>query len=387
MIPPGSVIVIMAGGAGERFWPLSNRKTPKQLLRISGERTLLQAAYERAGHLVAPERVYIAAGRKLKEAIQENLPKLSDSNIIEEPRARNTAPCLGLAACAIEALHGGETVMGVLTADHLIDEGPLFEGAISAAMNHAAASGDLVTIGMQPTRPETAFGYVERGEQISTPQSTDSTDSGEPVYRVRRFTEKPDLATAERFLAKGDYLWNSGMFFWRVDALLGAFEAHQPAMAEQWRRLRDSGAPPYPEPLLSEVFDALPALPIDTAIMERAERVATVVGRFGWDDVGSWDALPRFNPPDASGNCSVGPAILVDSRNNIIYNEAPPNASGDAPADAPPGAAAPDIVLFGIHDCLVVRTDKAILIAPRSKAQGIKDLVAHLIDLGRDDLV
>lgn len=372
--PSGELaLVIMAGGSGERFWPVSNRTTPKQLVRLSGRKTLLEIAFERACRLVHPERVFIVAGDHLRRSIEEALPGLVKDNYIAEPFGRNTAACLGLAACHLGALYGSETVMGVLTADHLIEEGPLFEGAIQAAIDHARAFDDLVTIGIKPSHSDTAFGYLELGENLGE----SATEGARPsVRRVKRFREKPDRRTAEQFLAQGNFFWNSGMFFWRISTLLTAYERYQPEMAEQWSRLRNyGGKPPYPPELQEEVYQSLPSMPIDTAIMERADRVAAVAGRFGWDDVGSWDAIARVSPLDKADNCIVGPAVVMDSRNNIIYSE------------PRPGGHTPDIVLYDVQDMVVVSTERAILVVPRSNVQGVKNVVRHLAEIKRDDLL
>lgn len=367
------VIVIMAGGAGERFWPVSNKKTPKQLLRLHGEKTMLQLAFDRAAKLVKPGNVYIAAGERLRAAILANLPRLKPANYISEPFARNTAGCLGLAACHVAAERGPETVMGVLTADHIIEEGKVFEGTVRAAMEHAER-GDLVTIGIAPKEPHTGFGYLELGEKIHAAHQPGYSDG---IYRVKRFTEKPDLAKAKRFLKKGNYLWNSGMFFWRAGALLEEFERCQPEMAAQWGALLKSGAPPFKPKAVERAFNGLPSLPIDIAIMEKSERVAAVIGKFAWDDVGSWDAIERLHSRDDAGNCRIGICVAVDSGNNIIYNDVP--VGGKLASQA--------IVLHGVHDFVVVRTERAIFITPKSHIQRVKEVVKRLADAGHDDLM
>lgn len=367
-----AVFVIMAGGSGERFWPVSTRERPKQLLRLHGEKSLLELAFDRAEHLAAADRVYIVAGRQWRGAIEAALPRFLKDNFISEPTACNTAACLGLAACALEAMRGARTPIGVLTADHLIEEGPEFTRAVQGALSHAARTDDLVTIGIEPTEADTAFGYLQLGESIGRYR----TDHGEQVVRrVERFTEKPDLATAERFLAEGNFFWNSGMFFWRAATLLQAFEDHQPAMAEQWSRLRSAGPPPYDEDLLEDVFSRLPSLPIDKAIMEPAANVAAVAGRFAWNDVGSWNSLARLGEPDGRGNSVTGPAIVLDSHNNIIYNQS--SGSGSTP----------EVVIQGVNDFVIVRTDKVLLIMPKSQAQDVKKIVQRLKESDREDLL
>lgn len=356
-------IVIMAGGVGERFWPVSNRSTPKQLLRLHGGKSLLRASFDRACGVVDANRVYVVAGADLREAILGDLPELGPENYITEPAARNTAACLGLAACHLEAALGPDAVMGVLTADHVIEEGEAFRSTIAAALGHAAGSGDLVTIGIEPTRADTGFGYLELGDSLG-----DGTGDASQVFRVRRFREKPDLEEAEAFLAQGNFYWNSGMFFWTLGALFDAFSTHQPEMAATWDKFR-AGTGEIRE------FEQLPRLPIDKAIMEKADNVAVVRAGFGWEDVGSWDSLSRVLSLDESGNCTVGKAILIDSENNIIYN--------DFPSGEPSG----ELVVCGVEGLVIVRTEKATLIVPKSEAQKVRDVVAYLKRIGREDLL
>lgn len=362
-----AAIVIMAGGSGERFWPVSNAERPKQLLRIFGDRTLLEMSFERAASFVGSRHVYLVAGDSLRDAILENLPDLPEANYIAEPRACNTAACLGLAACHLAVAEGPKTAMGVLTADHLIEAGPEFDRCVLAALEHATRSGDLVTIGMQPRRADTGYGYVRVGEKIDDVETSAGALS---VFRAAGFEEKPDAATAERFVAGGEHLWNSGMFFWRVDAFLDEFDRFQPEMAEQWTKLRSLGQVPLDRGAVREAFDILSShrLAVDKAIMEVSEHIALVKGEFGWEDVGSWDALARVLPRDEKGNVAVGKARLVDSIDNIIYND-----SGST-------ACAPEIVLFGVRDLVIVRTDGNILVMPTSKAQEVKGLLDRLKD-------
>ncbi len=364
-----AVIVIMAGGAGERFWPVSSRTVPKQLLRIYEGRTLLELAFDRACKLVPLDHVCIVAGRHLRESILNAVPNLDAANFIEEPLPRNTAPCLGLAASILECRYGAETVMGVLTADHLIPDEADFVRTVATAMSHAGNSDDLVTIGMKPTRPETAFGYLELANIESGEDSSD-----DPIYRVKRFTEKPPIETARDFLREGNYLWNSGMFFWKISSLHAAFDTHQPEMSGLWNRIRAEGESFCSEEGFKAEFEGLPSLPIDTAVMEHAENVVSVMGAFRWEDVGSWDALERVSEGDALGNHIFGNATAVDSENNIAYSDAD-DAGGE------------EIVLFGVQDLVVVRSGKAILVMPKSRSQDLKKLLSKLREDGRTDLV
>lgn len=366
--PRDAVIVIMAGGAGERFWPLSRPTVPKQLLRIHEGRTLLELAFERACRIVPRDRVYVAAGRHLRESILKALPEFEPENYVEEPLPRNTAACLGLAASVIECREGPNAVMGVLTADHLIEDLPVFIDTVTSALRHAAGSDDLVTIGMKPVRPETAFGYLELGDEL--PRSAEDQASLS-LFRVERFTEKPPLEQAREFLQKGNYLWNSGMFFWKTATLFEAFESFQPGMMALWKSIRESGESFLSSTEFESRFEALPSLPIDTAVMEHAKNVAAVAGTFRWEDVGSWDALERVKEGDEQGNRLFGSCAAVDARDNIAYNDAGESADEE-------------IVLFGVSDLVVVRSGKTFLVMPKSRAQDLKYLLKELRDAGRN---
>lgn len=364
--PRDAAIVIMAGGAGERFWPLSSPGVPKQLLRIHEGRTLLDLAFERACGIVSADRVFIAAGTHLRDSILKELPGFSPGNYIEEPLPRNTAACLGLAASVVECRGGPEAVMGVLTADHLIEDPTVFADTVAAALRHAAASEDLVTIGMKPDRPETAFGYLELGDALPRVQGANPAVS---LFRVSRFTEKPPLERAREFVQNGNYLWNSGMFFWKVSTLFRAFESFQPAMMTLWNSIRESGEAVLASPEFRARFESLPSLPIDTAVMEHAANVAAVAGTFRWEDVGSWDALERVNEGDDRGNRLFGACAAVEAEDNIAYND--PASPGNE-----------EVVLFGVSGLVVVRAGKTLLVMPKSRAQDLKQLIRELREKG-----
>lgn len=371
-----AAVVIMAGGSGERFWPVSRRAKPKQLLRLYGEKTLIEQAFDRGARLVGTGRVYIVAGERLRAAIVNALPQFVTENYIAEPMARNTTACLALAASFIERKSGSETVMAVLTADHLIEDGETFYETLKTAIGRAASTDDLVAIGMKPTTPDTGFGYLELGEVLSETGDDKVGKSGPKINRIARFTEKPDLETAEKFVDGGKHLWNSGMFFWRIGVFLDALSRYQPAMAGEMASLR-AGAGTWPSgDSLSAIFERLESLPVDKAVMEKADRVSAVVGEFGWEDVGSWESLSRVLERDESDNWSVGPTIAIDATDNIIYNE-----RGEGEPEPP------EIVLYGVEGLVVVRTPGAVMITTRARAQEVKKIVSHIKSTGRDDLL
>lgn len=343
--------VIMAGGAGTRLWPLSRRNRPKQLLRLFDGRSLLRGAFERLSGFVAPDAIHIITGEEHLPMVAEQLPELPAENLIGEPVGRDTANAVCLAACVL-ARRDPDGVMGIFTADHIIRPVDSFRAALERGYSAAEQNADaLVTFGITPSEPHTGLGYVRRGDAI-----------GDGVFAVREFKEKPDLATATRYLSSGDYLWNSGMFVWRTSAILAELERHLP---ENFAALRDiaaawdSGDRPK---RLAAVYPGLRKISIDYAVMEQAARVLLVEMACDWLDVGSWPALSTALPADAAGNVSTAArTIVLDGRNNILVTEADHL-----------------IAAVGVEDLVIVHSPDATLVCRREDAQRIKDLVAEV---------
>ena len=357
------VIVIMAGGTGERFWPLSRFNHPKQLLTLSGSgQSLLEEAVERSTAIVPPENIYIATSQHLREAICNAGLDIPEENIIAEPSKRNTAGCLIYAAANILAktrLSPEEVTMGVLTADHRIPDTTPFVEAVRAAMECAEQQDGLVTIGIQPIRPETGYGYIEVAD------SSGKYDSS--MLPVVCFREKPNRDDAIKYVASGKYFWNSGMFFWRLSSFQNEFGKANPVMAETLEDLTDALLENSPE-RAAKIFDALPNISIDYALMEKAKHVFVVPGKFVWDDLGSWDSIERTFPMDASGNVTVGDPVLIDTNNSLIYNAC--------------GADKMAVSVLGMDDIVVIVNQDAVLVIPKSRAQEVKKLVLTLKDRG-----
>jgi mannose-1-phosphate guanylyltransferase len=353
------VAVIMAGGAGERFWPLSRQRYPKQLLKIAGNRSMLRAALERIRPLVAPEHTFIITGRHLKPAIEEAARELPPNNVIGEPEGKNTAACLALACAAVKARFAEEadTVMVVLTADHFIRDTQAYAQDCSQAIVYAERQDALVTFGIAPDRPETGYGYIELGEPI---------EGFTNLYRVARFREKPDPETARQFMQSGRHLWNSGMFVWRTSVLVQAFRKYLPRMFEQLAPMADALKTGSAEELAA-VFEPLEKTSIDVGVMEKADNVAVVKANFDWDDIGTWGSLARLLPRDANGNVLFGNAIALKSENSIVYSTAGAEC-GEGPI----------VVGLGLKDMIVVHTPDAILVLPANETQHVKDVVAYL---------
>lgn len=308
------VIVIMAGGTGERFWPLSRINHPKQLLTLSGSgQSLLAEAVERSMAVVSPENIYIATSQALQQAIIDADLGIPTNNIIAEPSRRNTAGCLIYAAASILAqrceLSPEEVTMGVLTADHRIPDTRPFVETVQAAMDAAENHNALVTIGIQPVRPETAYGYIETAPD-STPVSSDNRF---PVYTVSSFKEKPTVALASQYIATGRYFWNSGMFFWRLSTFQNEFARANPVLAETLEDLTDA-LMEKDMVRADRIFDAMPNISIDYALMEKSSHVQVIPGNFLWDDLGAWDSLYRTFPQDNNGNVSFGEPVVIDCK-------------------------------------------------------------------------
>jgi mannose-1-phosphate guanylyltransferase len=364
------VAVIMAGGSGERFWPLSRHDRPKQLLPLAGDASMLRDTVERTARVVGIENVHIVAGAALIPAIQRDLAgRVAEENLIAEPEGKNTAPCLALAAARIAHRHGPETLMGVFTADHLIRNLEVFESNVNLAFDCAAQPDALVTIGIRPTHANTGFGYLELGPEVF------SNERG-GVRQVVRFHEKPDEATARAYVEAGRFLWNSGMFFWRIATLMQAFRAHCPELAEGAERIMKACGTPDRKRTVLEVFDAWPAISIDYAVMEKAAGVCAVTSEFDWDDVGTWSALARIHPLDESGNLLTGEVAALDTRNCIVFNRP---LSEDGPAESKFLVAT-----LGVEDLIVVHAGDALLVCHRNREQDLKKLLKTLREQGRE---
>jgi mannose-1-phosphate guanylyltransferase len=355
---PHAWAVIMAGGSGTRFWPLSRRARPKQLLALAGtDRSLLSETVRRIAPLVPPERVIIVTAEPLAAAIREALPEVPAENVLAEPVGRNTAPCVGWAAAHVRR-RDPDGVLAVLAADHHIADEPGFLAILERALG-AAEHGELVTVGITPTRPETGYGYLELGEEL------------EPgLYRARRFVEKPNRARAEQFLAAGTFFWNSGMFFFRASTVLDAIRVHLPGLGEALARFDAAAAAGTEAALVQSEYASLPSVSIDHGVMEKAERVAVVPGDFGWSDLGSWMTAWELAEKSAEGNASSSPedTVLVDAHGCYVRG---------------PGGKV--IALVGVRDLVVVDTEDALLVVPRDRAQDVRAIVDALARRGRGE--
>lgn len=341
--------LIMAGGQGTRFWPLSRADRPKQFLKLTDDqKTMLQATVSRIEKLVPADRIFVATNKNYSQAIYRQLPELPEENIIIEPCKRDTAPCIGLASLFIENKVPGSTMV-VLPADHLIKDNDRFLDVLEKAVMVAAGENNLVTLGIRPTHPETGYGYIHCGEQAHRIDDL-------PVYRVKEFTEKPGPELARNFMEDGTYLWNSGMFIWRVDTILAKFAAFMPELYRSLMNIKKVLGTDLEAGVIREEFNRMKGTSIDYGIMEKADSIFVIPGEFGWDDLGSWPALERIKKVDDKGNVILGKHYGIDTENTIIHS--------------------PDRVVttIGLKDIVIVDTEDAILICDKKRAQEVKQI-------------
>ncbi|MDP4115384.1 MAG: mannose-1-phosphate guanylyltransferase [Bacteroidota bacterium] len=341
--------VIMAGGVGSRFWPRSKEKTPKQLLKIFGEKTMIQDTVERLKGVVKEDNIYIITNKVQKPEIQKQLNGIPEANIIEEPFGRNTAACIGLASIIIQK-KCSDAVTVVLPADHIIQDTESFHNTILNACDFAAKSKGLVTIGILPSRPETGYGYIQIDESFVS----------ENIFKVLTFAEKPNYSTAVRFIESGDFLWNSGMFIWHTEAILSEIKYFMPDLYEGLLEIQKFIDTPAFEANLSKVYGMLRSVSIDYGIMEKSQKVFLTKGTFAWSDVGSWEEVYHLSKKNAEGNASVGNVYFDATVDSYIYS---PNKF---------------TAVIGMENVIVINSDDALLVCRRDQAQDVKKVVDYL---------
>jgi len=350
--------IIMAGGSGTRFWPKSRRGRPKQLLRLAGDRTMLEQTVARIEPLVARDRILIITGADQAAATRAQVPDLPAENVIAEPAPRDTAPCVGLAA-GIVAHRDPAGTMIVMPADHVIEPAAAFQATVQAAVSVVDDDPSaLVTFGIKPTRPETGYGYIERGELLEN-------RNGIPVYQVVQFREKPDRATADGFLAAGRFAWNAGIFVWRARTILEEMRAHRPQLAAGLEPILHALGTPDEANVLARLFRGLERISIDKAVMEHASNVRVLEVPFLWNDVGDWRALAGLLEQDAAGNAIQGHVLARDTTNSIIISD-----DGGL------------VATLGVDDLVVVHSGKATLVARKDQLDKLKALVEGLGEAG-----
>ncbi len=351
-------VVIMAGGVGSRFWPRSREKKPKQLLRIIGDNTMIRDTVNRLDGLVKKENIYVVTNKIQKDRVTEILDDIPEENIIAEPFGKNTAVCIGLASILIKN-KSEDSIIITLPADHIILDIEEFQNTIKLASDYAYKFDGLVTIGMNPTRPETGYGYIQIDDAVVE----------ENFYKVQTFAEKPNLATAKRFIKSGDFFWNSGMFIWKTEVILNEIKKHMPELHSGLKEIeRNLDSPDY-EKVVTSVYGQLRSISIDYGIMEKSENVYLTKGFFDWSDVGSWEAVYQILEKDETGNAKVGDVYVHETNNSYIFSPKKFTA------------------LIGTDNLVVIDTNEALLICNRNNAQDVKLIVDYLKMNNRSDLL
>lgn len=354
--------VILAGGVGTRLWPRSRENRPKQFSDITGSGfTMIQETAHRLEGLIDGTRLFVVTGPAYVDLVKEQLPQISMRHLIVEPSGRNTAPAIGLASLYLRR-EDPNAVMAILPADHVILHADRFRAALRRAAD-AAQKGFIVTLGIEPTFAHTGYGYIKRGELLSTVD-------GIPAYRVERFLEKPNRAAAEQFLAEGGYYWNGGIFISRVDTMLSEFARQAPEIYKRLEQIDAALDTSEAQKVLESVWQEMPSISIDYAVMEGAQKVAVVPLKAGWNDVGSWDALETVLEQDESGNrIARGEVLLLDSRDNIVYSDKRL------------------VALINVNNLVVVDTGDTLLIGDKGNMQRVKEVVEQLRAQGRTELL
>lgn len=341
--------VIMAGGGGTRFWPMSRQNCPKQLLNLSGKGLMINETIDRMEQLIPAEQLFIVtAASQLDQMLQATKGRIAANHILAEPAARNTAACIGYAACEIIKKYG-DGVMCVVPSDAYIEDAAEYITVLKKAINVAIQTDDLVTIGITPTFASTGYGYIQKGNKL--------TDN---AFQVSAFREKPDEKTAKEYFESGKYLWNSGMFIWRASTILAYFEQLLPDIYSALMQIKEYIGTSSEQHILQKVYPTIRKISIDYGIMEHCSRIAVVPGDFGWSDVGSWDALGCIHKPDENGNIIVGDAIAIDSSGSVSFSNGR------------------TIAMLGVHDMIIVETPEAVLVCPKNRAQDIRQIVDRL---------
>lgn len=342
--------VIMAGGSGERFWPLSTPDRPKQFLRLGGDKSLLRRTVDRIEPLIPIDRQFVVAGEQHAIRISEELPDLPPPNFICEPIGRNTAACIGLASLFI-ARRDPDAIVVVLPADHHIVEEPAFLAAIEKAVQVARKEDVTVVIGIKPARPETGYGYIQSGTEVET-----------GVFAVLRFHEKPDEDVARRYLSAGDHFWNTGIFVWQNRTIEQLIKTFLPGHWSKLEEIRSAVGTPRYKDVLTRLYPTLEKVSIDYGVIEKAEKIKMVQGTFGWDDLGSWTALDRILGGDQEDNVVIGRHVGLNTTNCIIY-----------------GQEGRVVATIGLRDLIIAETEHGLLICPKGRSQEIRNLLGRIL--------
>lgn len=357
------ILVIMAGGRGERFWPRSRRNHPKQLLPFTGSQSLLQDSVDRIREVTDDNRIYVVTNCDQAAAVSSQLPFLPLRNILTEPEGRNTAPCIGLAAAYIAKHYSGEDpVVAFLPSDSMVFNPTEMRQVLKAGFEVCQKNETGVIYGIWPSRPETGFGYIQLGTKLGD-------SGGVPYHKVAAFKEKPDRKTAEKYVAGKEFLWNGGVFIWQLSVLWSEMKESIPELYQGLEQFKPYIGKPDENEKLAEIYPTLPYTSVDYGILEKTQKLVVIPTDYGWDDLGSWSAVERFLPQDEFGNVVQGEHIGVATQNCVIYS----------PKKV--------VTTLGVSDLIIVETDDVLMVCAKDQAQNIKKLLQKLNDLERQDLL
>lgn len=353
MNPINNHLVIMAGGIGSRFWPMSSAQLPKQFIDVLGcGRTLIQLTVDRFKDICLPENVWVVTSEKYADIVKEQLPEIPDNQILLEPCRRNTAPCIAYVSWKIKAKNPKANIV-VTPSDHIVMDVREFGRVVTSSMSFTAESDAIVTLGMKATRPETGYGYIEADLTLACP-------SNQEIYRVDAFKEKPDLATAERYLQRNNYFWNAGIFVWNVNTIVNAIRVYQPSMAEIFERMLPYYYTDEEQAMVNELFPTCENISVDYAIMEKADEIYVFPASFGWSDLGTWGSLHENSEKDAHNNVCIGSNIkLYESRNCVVH-----------------ATQEKKVVVQGLDGYIVAEKNDTLLVCRLSEEQRIKEFSA-----------
>lgn len=358
--------VIMAGGVGTRFWPKGTTKLPKQFLKIvNDQNSMIQETFKRLDGLVHATKIFVVTNVMYKNDIKKQLPQIPEENIICEPFGRNTAPCIGLACLFLKQFDEKANVI-VLPSDHIIGNVTEFQKVLKTGLNFVNENGGIVTLGINPAKPETGYGYIQYDPEKMVPVTIDE-DVHEKVFKVKTFAEKPNLELAKAFIESGDFLWNSGMFIFRVDTMMNEIQNSIPDVHESLVKLEGSLLDKDFDKKLEFEYSKMKGISIDYGVMEKSHEVYTIKSDFGWSDVGSWDEIYNIKEKDANGNVKMGTTVTLDTKNCLIVNDQKIAA------------------VVGVEDLLIIDTENGLLICKRGESQKVKDVVDYLRRKGMND--
>ena len=361
--------VIMAGGIGTRFWPRGTSKYPKQFLKIvHGTDSMIQQTYQRLEGVIEDTKIFVVTNAAYKGEVKRQLPTIPDENIICEPFGRNTAPCIGLSCLFIKQFDPKANVL-VLPSDHIIENTGEFHRVVRCGLKFVNDNGGIVTLGINPTKPETGYGYIQYDLDKMIPVNLDDNDVHEKVFKVKTFAEKPNAELAKAFIDSGDFLWNSGMFIFRVDTMLEEIRNSLPEIFESITSLEGSLLDHDFDKKLEFEYSKIKGISIDYGVMERSHEVYTIKSNFGWSDVGSWDEIHNIKEKDVNGNVKSGLTVTMDTKNCLIINK--------------------DriVATIGVEDLLIIDTHEGLLVCKKGESQRVKEIVDYLRRKGMDQFI